>query len=141
MSRAKKPQRVLFARAATVKVKGKPVDVFRGQPIPSGVSADDVEKLDAQGALVPLEPDPVDDVTGDGSPAVNPPFDLAEADAAAIAAHIREHELTAAQTVELAGGDKALAEKILEAEDAATDGSPRDDVVTGLAAIVDGKQD
>jgi len=47
-------------------------------------------------------------------------------------------ELTVQQTVDLAGNDKDLAHRVLQAENIATDGEPRKGVETGLTAIIEG---
>lgn len=44
---------------------------------------------------------------------------------------------TVSETVEAAGDDPALAERILEAENAVTDGDPRQGVVDGLEKIIE----
>jgi hypothetical protein len=41
------------------------------------------------------------------------------------------------QTIEAAGGDPSLAQRILDAESAATGGDPRQGVVDGLATVID----
>lgn len=63
-------------------------------------------------------------------------LDVANADAAEIAAYIQEHKLTVGDTVALAGDDKDLAEKILDAEEIATQGSPRAGVEKGIEAVM-----
>jgi len=47
-------------------------------------------------------------------------------------------ELTVQQTVDLAGTDKDLAHRILQAENIATDGEPRKGVEAGLTSIIEG---
>lgn len=46
--------------------------------------------------------------------------------------------LTVQQTVDLAGTDKDLAHRVLQAENIATDGEPRKGVEAGLTAIIEG---
>jgi hypothetical protein len=47
-------------------------------------------------------------------------------------------ELTVNETVALAGNDKDLAHRLLQAENIATDGEPRKGVEAGLTAIIEG---
>jgi hypothetical protein len=47
-------------------------------------------------------------------------------------------ELTVSETVALAGTDKDLAHRILQAENIATDGEPRKGVEAGLTSIIEG---
>jgi hypothetical protein len=47
-------------------------------------------------------------------------------------------ELTVHETLALAGNDKDLAHRLLQAENIATDGEPRKGVETGLTAIIEG---
>jgi len=54
-----------------------------------------------------------------------------------LAEHIKNENLTVQQTVDLAGGDKDLAHRLLQAENIATDGEPRKGVETGLTAIIE----
>jgi len=55
-----------------------------------------------------------------------------------LAEHIKNENLTVQQTIDLAGGDKDLAHRLLQAENIATDGEPRKGVETGLTAIIEG---
>lgn len=47
-------------------------------------------------------------------------------------------ELTVNETIALAGGDKDLAHRLLQAENIATDGEPRKGVEAGLTSIIEG---
>jgi hypothetical protein len=55
-----------------------------------------------------------------------------------LAGYIKENNLTVNQTVDLAAGDKDLAQRLLLAENIATDGEPRKGVEAGLTAIIEG---
>jgi len=54
-----------------------------------------------------------------------------------LAEYIKGNNLTVSQTVELAGGDKDLAHRLLQAENIATDGEPRRGVEAGLNSIIE----
>lgn len=67
------------------------------------------------------------------------PTGSAEVDAMSVddlAAVIKDNNLNAQQTVILAYGDPERAKKVLDAENIATGGAPRDTVVAGLNAVV-----
>jgi len=55
-----------------------------------------------------------------------------------LAEYIKSENLTVQQTVDLAGTDKDLAHRLLQAENIATDGEPRKGVEAGLTAIIEG---
>jgi len=55
-----------------------------------------------------------------------------------LAEYIKEQNLTVGDTVALAGTDKDLAHRVLQAENIATDGEPRKGVEAGLTAIIEG---
>jgi len=55
-----------------------------------------------------------------------------------LAEYIKENNLTVNETVGLAGTDKDLAHRLLQAENIATDGEPRKGVEAGLTAIIEG---
>jgi hypothetical protein len=52
--------------------------------------------------------------------------------------YIKTNNLTVSDTIALAGGDKDLAHRVLQAENIATDGEPRKGVETGLTSIIEG---
>ncbi|HKV43864.1 MAG TPA: hypothetical protein VJT32_04205 [bacterium] len=54
-----------------------------------------------------------------------------------LAEYIKSNNLTVGDTVALAGSDKDLAHRVLQAENIATDGEPRKGVETGLTAIIE----
>jgi hypothetical protein len=54
-----------------------------------------------------------------------------------LAEYIKENNMTVNETVALAGGDKDLAHRLLQAENIATDGEPRKGVEAGLTSIIE----
>jgi hypothetical protein len=54
-----------------------------------------------------------------------------------LAEYIKANNLTVNETVALAGGDKDLAHRLLQAENIATDGEPRKGVEAGLTSIIE----
>jgi hypothetical protein len=55
-----------------------------------------------------------------------------------LAEYIKSNNLTVNDTVALAGTDKDMAHRVLQAENIATDGEPRKGVEAGLTAIIEG---
>lgn len=122
------PVRLLKARSANVLEGKKVVSLMRGDEVP----AEHVEYLDSIGALFPLEADQIEEGT---EAQTLPALDAKEMSAEDLAKAISERELSAEDTIALAEGDKELASKVLEAEDAASGGSPREDVKAQLEAL------
>jgi hypothetical protein len=69
-------------------------------------------------------------------PDVTQPFDAAAATDDEIAAWIAETKPTVGETVAAAGGDAALAQRILDAESVAKAGKPRTTVSDGLGEVI-----
>jgi len=55
-----------------------------------------------------------------------------------LAEYIKSNNLTVGDTVALAGSDKDMAHRVLQAENIATDGEPRKGVEAGLTSIIEG---
>jgi hypothetical protein len=96
------------------------------------VSADQAERLIRDGVAVDpsksiANPDGGDDETG--------PPNVGEASVEDIAAYIKASKVSVDALVDLAEGNQLLAEKLLEAEDAATGGNSRQTAVKRLGAI------
>jgi hypothetical protein len=63
-------------------------------------------------------------------------FDVRAASVEEVAQFLRDTGPNANDTVALSNGEPELAQKILEAENQATDGSPRQSVLDGLAKVI-----
>lgn len=96
----------------------------------------DENRLDELGALEPKGAKRKTAAADDTTP---PPatLDVHAAGVAEIAAFLEANEPTIPQTVEMADGDPALAEKLLEAESVATGGEPRKGVTDKLQKLID----
>lgn len=91
----------------------------------------------APGQVAEFEQEPLAPVPPRATRPAGAAFDAASASDVELISYIRENELKPGDTVKLAGDDPELAERLLQAESAATDGSPREWVVTRLQKIVD----
>lgn len=71
----------------------------------------------------------IEEIAGNGE------FDAANASSEEIAEHIKSEGLTVPQTVDLAGGNADLAEKIIEAENMASENDPRAGVIGAMEKL------
>ena len=104
-------------------------EAFRGDVVDLG--KEDVERGIEIGAFVEDFSTPDPEAEG-----VDLVIDFETASVGEIEEWIREDRPTVAETVEIADGSPAIAEKVLEAETSAYSGEPRKGVVDGLSAIL-----
>jgi len=105
--------------------------VLQGQELPDHLADGEVERLDDLAALVPEDGGVVE-----APPEVDAPTRQSSDDE--LARWITTALPTAEQVVAEAGADKVFAARLLDAERSATDGQPRQDVVSGLEQIIKG---
>lgn len=113
-------------------------DVKRGEKLGAFFSAEDAKAIKAgtysgpQAALLSGRPQ----ASGEAQVQDLGEIDVASASAEEIAEFINENRLNVQETLDLAGDDPDLAEKVLDAEGLATDSDPRVGVERGLEAIM-----
>lgn len=141
----------LLAHArAIVRLTSGGVDIVeRGNPLPDDVEPSEITRLEDAGALVDAEelehinsqlgaPNPVPySAAAEEESATASEFDAETASVTEIAEHIASEKLKVDETVALAGDDKDLAAKVLEAESTSHGGDPRAGVESKLQALID----
>src|SRR5262252_6747489 len=118
------PREALAGETVTLDQIGQ-IALMKGEKSHAFYTTEERERIEA-GANPdqPLSPAEGGDVSSLGE------YELAE--------YIKENNLTVNETVGLAGTDKDLAHRLLQAENIATDGEPRKGVEAGLTAIIEG---
>jgi hypothetical protein len=140
----------ISARQVGVKLKDDSIVYLdRGQVLPEDIADGERDKLAQAGALggaaqplgsaaAPFDATAVDPHTVDPAAASPDGFDVRLAPTSQVAAFIESEKLTGPATVDLAEGDPALAQKVLDAEKERAGGDPRDNVAGPLQKIIDG---
>jgi hypothetical protein len=106
-------------------------DVTRGDEIHAFVTEEDLKKQEAEAKA---EQSPIlSDGTDTGTEEVDSVSVMSDDE---LVTWIKEDKPTAHEVVDAAEGDPNLARRLLDAEDAATDGDSRKSVISGLTAII-----
>lgn len=142
---------VLRTLQAAVEVDGRRVTLRRGDEVPEGISDRDRQRLERRGSVVSSEQLASElsvregfknagesDATADATAEPGASERTRPAADTGLEAQIRDGKLKVDETVALANGDPATAERVLAAEAAANDGKPRKGVAEQLQAIIDG---